>query len=526
MTAPVDRPRMLTVNHYELIRRTVLIEGLSGRQAAGKLGHSRNTIAKALAHPVPPGYQLSRDRPRPAVEPFRAWIEQILLDDESVPRKQRHTAMRIFERLRDEHRYTGHDCTVRRFVRHLREAAGVSQQETYMPLVFEPGEEAQVDWGEASIIENGDRVKVQLFEMRLAHSKASIVIPYRRSTMEAFLDGHVRAFDYLGGVPRRLAYDNLKSAVIRVGVGKERELNARFIELRSWYLFDTRFCNVESGNEKGDVENLVKRSQRTYLTPMPSVTSLGELAIHLLEGCDRDLSRIDRGQTLCRRSLLALEKSKMLPLPPSKFAACAHLPTAVSKQSLVRVDCNDYSVPTRYAHLPCIARAFVDRVEIEVKHQIVAGHARCYDKGQMVMEAEHYADLALRKPGSIANARAFKSLGLEEGAMKALRVELEYRRGSAGTREFAQILGLIQTHAIDRVKSAVARCVERRVYGLAAIQQVLRDEALPTRPMNRLDLSDRDVWHIAGDGMRELSSYDRLIQSPLMQTPASTEVSA
>jgi transposase len=502
---------MLTVNHYELIRRKVLIEGLSERSVAIELGHSRNTVAKALRHAVPPGYCLSKQRPRPSVEPFRGFVEQILREDESAPRKQRHTAMRIYERLRDEYGYTGHDCTVRRFVRYLRGQMGVSGQETYMPLIFEPGEEAQVDWGEALIIKNGQRVKVQLFEMRLCHSKASIVIPYQRATMEAFLDGHVRSFAHFGGVPRRLAYDNLRSAVIHVGKGKERDLNPRFVELRSWYLFDTRFCNIESGNEKGDVENLVKRSQRTYLTPVPSVTSLEELGGHLQSGCDRDLDRVDRGQTLSRRALFAVEQTRLLSMPVAVFPACIEVPTTISKQSLVRVDGNDYSVPTRLAHRPCVARAFVNHVEIEVDHRIIATHVRCYEKGQFVLEAGHYVELAQQKPGSIDNARAFKSLGLDHGAMKSLRAELEYRRGSAGTREFAAVLGLIQTHAIDRVKSAVDICVARRAYGLAAVQQVLRDESLPSRITERLDLSDREQLQLSGDGKRELSVYDRLI---------------
>lgn len=504
---------MLTVNHYELIRRKVLVEGLSERSVAQELGHSRNTVAKALKHPVPPGYRLSKARPRPSVEPFRGWIEQILRDDESAPRKQRHTAMRIYERLRDEHGYTGHDCTVRRFVAHVKAQAGTGTPEAYMPLVFEPGEEAQVDWGEATVVENGVRTKVQLFEMRLCHGKASIVIPYRRATLEAFLDGHVRAFAFFGGVPRRLAYDNLRSAVIRVGPGRERELNQRFLQLRSWYLFDTRFCNVESGNEKGDVENLVKRSQRTYLTPVPEVTSMNELSDHLLEGCRRDLDRVDRGQTLCRRALLEVERSKLLPLGPSVFPACVEWPTAVCKRSLVRVDGNDYSVPTRYAHRPCVARAFVDRVTIELDQMIVADHARCYGKGQFVLEAEHYVELAERKPGSMMNARAFKSLGLDEGAMRSLRLELEHRRGAAGTREFAAVLGLIRTHAIERVRSAVEVCVARRAYGLAAIQQVLREEGMPARPSVRLDLADRSELITAGDGTRELYAYDRLVDA-------------
>jgi transposase len=189
---------------------------------------------------------------------YREQIEQWMESDKAAPPKQRHTAQRMFERLRDEHGFTGDAGTVRRFVARLK---AQQPREAFMPLLFEAGEEAQVDWGEAKVIENGTLRTVQLFCMRLSHGKASFVYPYERATMEAFLDGHVRAFEFFGGVPRRLAYDNLKSAVTHVGRGRERQLNERFVQLRSFYLFETRFCNVESGNEKGNVENLVKRSQ-------------------------------------------------------------------------------------------------------------------------------------------------------------------------------------------------------------------------------------------------------------------------
>ena len=158
-----------------------------------------------------------------------------------------------------------------------------------MPLAFEPGEEGQVDWHEGWLIESGVWRKAQFFCMRLCYSKASFVWPYERATLEAFLDGHVRAFAYFGGVPRRLAYDNLASAVVQIGRGQERRLTERFKHLRSWYLFETRFCQPAKGNEKGDVENLAKRSERTYLTPVPEVGRLDELGPQLLGACDRDL---------------------------------------------------------------------------------------------------------------------------------------------------------------------------------------------------------------------------------------------
>jgi transposase len=497
---------MLTVNHFEIIRRKVLLDGLSQRDVARELGHSRKTIAKALVHASPPGYQMGVERKSPVMDRYRPLIEQWLELDKSAPPKQRHTAQRIYERLRNEHEFTGNEGTARRFVAKLK---AQQPREAFMPLLFDAGEEAQVDWGEAKVIQNGIQRTVQLFCMRLSHSKASFVYPYERATMEAFLDGHVRAFEFFGGVPKRLAYDNLKSAVTHVGRGRERKLNERFMQLRSFYLFDTRFCNIASGNEKGDVENLVKRAQRTYLTPVPEVTSIGtDLAQRLRESCERDLLRVDDHQTQSRVWLLEKERTAFIPLPSSPFPACREDSTHVSKQLLVRFDGNDYSVPTEQAHQPCVVRGFVDRVEIEVNHQQVAVHPRCYGQGEFVLEPLHYLKLLERKPGSLDNARPFKQRdwGDELGAM---RKELEYRQpGGVGTSQFIEILQLALKHPMDAVKRAVGVCVDRRAYSAAAVLNVLRNE--PQRSPARLDLSGREELSGVGAGIRPLSIYDQL----------------
>lgn len=265
---------MYAVEHYELIRRKHFVDGMSGRAIAKELGHSRKFVSKALRHPIPPGYQLTKDKPRPTLDPVRALIDAWLEEDLTRPVKQRHTAQRIYERLVDEAAFRGNPSTIRRYVAERKQARNSAGKEVFAPLEFRPGEEAQVDWGEGWIIQNGRRRKAQLFCMKFCFSKRSFVWAYDRANLESFLDGHVRAFEYFGGVPKRIAYDNLKSAVIKVGKGRKRRLNRKFVELKSWYLFDSRFCNVAKGNEKGDVENLVKRSQRTFLTPLPEVTDL------------------------------------------------------------------------------------------------------------------------------------------------------------------------------------------------------------------------------------------------------------
>jgi len=496
---------MLTVDHFEIIRRKVLLDGQSQRETARELGHSRKTVAKALAHPVPPGYRGRKPRKSPVMDPVRSIIAAWLEADKTAPPKQRHTSARIYERLRDEHQFKGSESTVRRFVASLK---AQQPKEAYMPLAFDPGEEAQVDWGEAKVILNGTERTVQLFCVRLAHSKASFAYPYERATMEAFLDGHVRAFAFLGGVPRRLAYDNLKSAVVHVGKGRHRQLNEHFKSLRSHYLFETRFCNIASGNEKGDVENQVKRCQRTYLTPLPQVTSMTELAQKLEGDCRRDLEKVDERQTHSRGQLLERERAAFIPLPPAPFRACREETTHVSKQLLVRFDGNDYSAPTEYAQRPCVVRGYVDRVEVQINHEMVAAHSRSYGKGEFVLEPLHYVKLLERKPGSLDNARPFKADPWGPD-LRAMRTELEYRQpDGAGTKQFIRILQLAITHPIEAVRRAVAVCVSRRAYGAAAVVNVLNNE--PQRDVPRLDLSHRAELCGVGSGVRSLSIYDQL----------------
>jgi len=496
---------MLTVDHYEMIRRKVEIEGLSQREAARKLGHSRKTVAKALELRIPPVYRLSKPRSRPVLDPFRdiidAWIEQ----NQKARPKQRQTAKRMHERLQEEYGFTGHYGTVRRYV---KEATG-RQKEVFMPLQFEPGEEAQVDWHEGWIYENGIARKCQFFVMRLCYSKAPFVYPYERANLESFLDGHVRAFEYFGGVPRRIAYDNLKCAVIRVGKGKDRRLNKRFKELRAWYLFETRFCNIAKGNEKGDVENACKRSERTYLSPEPHVDGLDQLASQLFDQCRKDLDRkgpdVHGGKTV--GELFEEERPYLLALQSERFEACRRRSTFVDSHALIRADNVRYSVPVQWAYHPCVIKVFVDRIQIWCEHQLVAVHQRCYTPGQFVLEPLHYLKLLQRKPGSLDNARAFKGQPWGED-FDLMRSELEYRYRQDGTLRYIRILMLFTEYPEVQVKAAVELCVRRRAFSEDAVLNVLRNEPLPQR--SQLDLSDRPDLITEGTGIRDTGIYDQL----------------
>jgi len=497
---------MLTVDQYELIRRKHLKDGMSQRAVAQELGHSRKTVAKAIANAIPPAYQLSQPRAKPVIGPVQHLIDAWLEQDRGERRKQRHTAQRIYERLRDDYQFKGHASTVRAYVASVKPHG----REVFMPLAFEPGEEAQVDWHEGWVIENGVEIKVQFFCMKLCYSKATFVWPYRRATLEAFLDGHVRAFAYFGGVPDRLAYDNLASAVIQVGPGRQRRLNERFKHLRNWYLFDTRFCNVGRGNEKGDVENLAKRSERTYLVPKPQVTDLRELGPKLRADCERDLDHPapppHHAQT--RGQLLEQEKRCLRPLPDQPFPAYRECSTFVDKRSLVQYETNCYSAPVRWAYHPVVIKVFVDRIELFCEQQQVAVHERCYGRHQYVFTPEHYLKLLEKKPGSLDNARPFKGQPWGED-FDLMRRELEYRSEEHGTRQFIDILLLMTEYPRDDVKQAVSLCVRRRAFVPEAVLSVLRNE--PVRPRGQLDLSDRPDLVTVSDGIRPAAIYDELL---------------
>jgi len=513
---------MLSVDHYELIRRKHFVDGLSVRAIGRELGHSRKTIRKALVHGTPPGYRRRQAVSSPVMDPvaklIAAWLEQ----DKTRHVKQRHTAQRMYERLRDEYGFTGSASTVRRHVAKLK----TKGREVYMPLAFDPGEEAQVDWHSGWIVENGVERKVQFFCMRLCYSKASFVIAYEHADLISFIDGHVRAFEYFGGIPRRAAYDNLKSAVIHVGnprKGKDRVLNETFKKLRCHYLFETRFCNIARGNEKGDVENLAKRSERTYLTPLPQVSSLAELNEHLLMSCTKDLQLPGPKPHQDRRrdALLAEERRGFLPWPApgagagAAFEACELIDTVIDKRSLVTVKTNCYSAPTRWAHHPVRIKLFVDAVELWCEHRCIARHPRHHGKGQYILEPTHYLNLLRTKPGSLDNARPFK--GMPKGNFRGwgtdfdrLRRELEYRYEGQGTKKFINVLLLFTEYEPDEVRQAVSRCVQRRAFSDEAVLGVLRNE--PIRSTHRrLDLSDRpELWNV-GDGIRPAAMYDQLL---------------
>ena len=291
------------MENWKEIRQQVLVNGLSRRAACEKYQLGWQTLKKILSHSEPPGCRQKEVRPRPVLAPVLPIIHEILVADQKAPKKQRHTAKRIFERLKAEYGYRGGKTVVEDAVRAWRQ----THQEVFLPLVHPPGE-AQVDFGEATIRQGGVERKVALFVMTLPYSGAIFIQAFPRECTETFLEGHLRAFEFFGGVPSRISYDNSAIAVIEVFQGRERKLTKEFLRLQSHYLFQEHFCLVRRPNEKGNVERLIGFARRNFLVPVPEISSLEDLNTQLLERCVTDRAERTRGDTSWLGQHLALSR--------------------------------------------------------------------------------------------------------------------------------------------------------------------------------------------------------------------------
>src|SRR5215210_1608533 len=327
---------MKPVELYARVRYACQIEDLSQRETERRFGIDTKTVRKMLAFSVPPGYRRSKPPARPKLDPFTAVIDRILEADHSAPPKQRHTAKRIYERLRDEHGYTGGYTTVTNYVREQHARA----QEVFVPLVHPPGH-AQVDFGEAVAVIGGVRQAIHVFCLDLPHSDAGFVKAYPAERLEAFCDGHNAAFAFFGGVPRSILYDNTRLAVARIRGDGTRERTRGFAELRSHHLFLDRFGRPGKGNDKGKVEGLVGYARRDFLVPVPRADSFAALNAHLEARCrERQGARL-RGHEETIGERLQRDLAALQARPAAPYEACERKAARVSAMSLVRFDRND-----------------------------------------------------------------------------------------------------------------------------------------------------------------------------------------
>jgi len=448
------------------IRRRVLVDGVSKRQIQRETGIHWQTLKKVLTNSSPPGYQMVRQRPEPKIGPFKERIAHIIESDKDAPKKQRHTAKKIHDRLRQEG-YTGGYTQVKEAVREIKK----TKKEVFVPLIHRPGE-AQVDFGHALAKIGGVLQKIVFFVMCLPHSDAVYIQAFPRICTEVMWEGHVRAFFFFGGVPWRITYDNDRTLVAGILGPRDRKLTDGFLQLVSHYLFDQHFCLVRRANEKGVVESMVRYTRSNFLVPVPEFRDMEDLNAYLEERCREELSRTRRDRKASKAVLLKDDQAAFRPLPEAPFEACRQLSTASDSLSLVRFDKNQYSVPVDYAHGTVVIKGYTDRVDICRLNERIASHKRLWDKGDVRFEPVHYLRLLERKPGALDHARPLEGWELPE-CFSILRRRLENEDGGEGTREYIRVLRLLEKHDLRSVRRAVDLGLRIHAHTRDAIAQFL-----------------------------------------------------
>jgi transposase len=468
------------MEQWSEVRREVLTGKLSKRAACKKYELHWDTLKKILEHTEPPGYRRKEPRKKPVLGPFVALIHEILEADKQAPPKQRHTAKRILERLREQG-YQGGRTVVQEEVRrwHKRQA------EVFMPLVHRPGE-AQADFGEAVVVYRGQERKIAMFVMSLPFSDALFCQIFPRECTETFQEGHRRAFEFFGGVPARITYDNSRIAVTKVIQKRGGAFTREFLRLESHYLFAHHFCLIRRPMEKGHTENLVGYGRRNYLVPVPRIDDFEQFNEGLIEACRQDLARQLRGKDGTKAELLEEDRRAMLPLPPRPFEARRVESGQASSLSLVRFDCNDYSVPTQYAHHDVMAIGGIETVRLVVDDRLVAEHVRDWERENVHYNPVHYLALLERKPGALDFGKPFDDWDLPE-PMTVLRRRLEGELGSIGRREFIKVLRLLESCTLEELARAVDRALAIGALTVEAIQLLLQDGREEPAKYFRLD---------------------------------------
>ena len=392
---------VITVEIYKQIRK-MRLNGMSQRQIAATLHISRNTVKKYWDGDSVPWERKNYSRDASVLtEDVVAFVRQCLDEDNQCrSKKQHHTAKRIYDRLVAEYGFTGGETTVRRLVKELREKS----QEAFVPLIFPAGDALQIDWGEATVYLSGVKTTVNLFCARLCYSGAPMALAYRRQNEESFLDALVQVFQYFGGVPKRVIFDNGKVAV-KDGFGAHARKQAGYAALAAHYGFEAVFCNPASGNEKGLVEGLVGYIRRNVCVPIPRAETMEDLNRMLQEKCLNYLSHQIRGKESSVGEMLTKEREKLYPLPGYPFDPCKRVTGRVDRFCTVRFDTNNYSVPAAYCGREVSVKAGPETVSIYFEGQCIARHQRCLDRKQNIYKLEHYLPLLEKKGRAIFYAR-------------------------------------------------------------------------------------------------------------------------
>ncbi len=475
---------MLKVDQYEYIRTAYRVYGKTIRQISRETGHSRNTVKRALKDQYQ-GYQQRERQVYPVLEAHLATIDNWLKADRDKPKKQRHTARRIYHRLKNERGYQGCESSVRRYVREARIRLGTAVSNVFIPLEAELGKEAEIDWGTCHAVLSGTQVRLKMFCMRSKGSGKHFVRCFPCERQQAFFEGHIEAFHFFDGIFPTLIYDNLSSAVAQVLKGKKRKLQENFIKFKAYYNFTSRFCNVNQGHEKGGVEGLVGFARRNYMVPVPEASDLDTLNHDLLQQCYAYGAHRMAGRNRRVDELYAQEKDHLISLPPVPFDNVEIYSGKVDKYATVSIDKNRYSVPALYGGTRVKSLLYVKRLEVFHGNKQIATHRRLYGNNKWQLDPLHYLGLIYRRPMAFDSSRAIRQWRKKwPECLEQLLSRFRDKLGSSrGTREFILVLQLFKSHAPEKIISAVKTALDAGVGSSEAVVQLLSESQVSTEPL-------------------------------------------
>jgi transposase len=495
---------MLVVETIGRIRREHFVRGKSIKEIARRLKVSRNTVRKVLRSGATSFEYLRMVQPRPKLGPWHAELDRMLSGNAANPARERLTLIRIFEELHGLGYEGGYDA-VRRYAKRWRVERGAATAEAYVPLSFAPGEAYQFDWSHEVVLINGTTVTMKVAHVRLCHSRMLFVRAYPRETQEMVFDAHNRAFAFFKGACTRGIYDNMKTAVETVFVGKDRQFNRRFLRMCGHYLVEPTACTPAAGWEKGQVENQVGVVRERFFTPRLRVASYEELNAWLLDRCVA-YAKAHKHPELSDRTIWQVfeaERTRLVPIG-GRFDGFNAIQASVSKTCLVRFDNNKYSVSSRAVGRPVEIQAYAERIVIRQEGAIVGDHARRFGRGETIYDPWHYVPVLARKPGALRNGAPFKDWPLPASLE---RVRRKLKGSDDGDRQMVKVLSAVLTDGLAAVEAACAEALGDGVYSADIILNIL---ARHRNPAPAATILTPEALRLRHAPIADCARYDRL----------------
>lgn len=496
------------MEHIAEIRRRHFISKESISAIANSLSLSRQTVRKALRSEAEPRYQ-RKIQPTPKLGSFKSQLAEWLERDAKLARRQRRTAQRLFECLQVEG-YQGSYGPVQRFVLDWKQQAPhrPSTTQAFVPLAFPAGETCQFDWSHEYVVLNGVLQTIKVAHFRLAYSRRMFLAAYPRETQEMVFDAHIRAFTCFGGAPKRMIYDNLKTVVDAIFAGKERQFNRRFLTLANHYMFESVACTPESGWEKGQVENQVGNVREWLFTPTPRFESFAELNAWLALRCEELAGRRHPEQTGRTIADCFIEEKPLLIPVKAVFDGYVEKTLRVSSTCLIKVDHNRYSVPAEWSNRVVSLRITADRLRIVAENQIVAEHARCYGRDQLICDPWHYLPILEKKPGALRHGAPFQQWDLP-APIRIVRDRI--LRQDKGDRAFVELLLMARALGdvgLETLEVACDLTLQTGIIATAIVMNEMRRLTEVARPKTLRSITQAPTLQI--EPKADCSRYDSL----------------